>query len=82
MRMKSFAFGTLELVGDITDVSVKDDWIIMNINTTTPAGWTLRAAMTRSDLWTMVKLMCRWSNFRYLVFGSGKAKDAAETPDY
>jgi len=80
--MKSFAFGTLELVGDITDVFVKDDWIIMNINTTTPAGWTLRAAMTRSDVWTMAKLMCRWSVIRSLVFGSGKAKDAAGAPDY
>ena len=82
MRMKSFAFGTLELVGDITDLTVKDGWLILNVNTTTPAGWTLRAAMTREDLWMMVRRMCKWSTLRYLVFGCGKAKEAAEIPDY
>lgn len=82
MRMKSFAFGTLELIGEITDLSVKDDWLIMNIKTTTPAGWTLKAALTHADLWRMIKLMCTWSNFCYTLFGFGKPKDTNHIPEF
>jgi len=82
MRMKSIAFGTLELVGQIIDIAVKDEWLIINIRTTTPAGWTLRAALTREDLWKMIKLMCRPSTFYYIVFGFGKPRDKDRIPEY
>lgn len=72
MRMKSTAIGTVELVGDITNVREVNDWLIMHIRTTTPVGWDLRAALTHEDLRTFVKLLFRPGNLRYLLFGFAK----------
>ncbi len=81
MRMKSTAImGTLEMVGDITDLRVKDDFLIMNVRTT--VGWNLRAALSHNDLLTFVKLLMRPSNLAYLLFGFGKPWDKNRIPEY
>lgn len=82
MRMKSVAFGALELVGEIIDLTVKEDWLIMNVRTTTPAGWTLSTALTRADLWKMMRLLCKPSVLWYILFGFGKPRDKERSPEY
>jgi len=82
MRMKSHFMGTLEVVGQITQLKEKEDWLILNIRTTTPAGWNLTAALTHEDIVTMIKLMLRPSNLRYVLFGFGKPSDKTRVPEY
>jgi len=82
MRMKAEFIGTLEVVGEIAHVKEKDGWLILNVRTTTPAGWNLRAAFTHEDLVTMIKLMLRPSNLRYIIFGFGKPRDQKRLPEY
>lgn len=82
MRMKARFMGTLEVVGQITQLEEKDDWLIMKIRTTTPAGWNLNAALNHEDILTMIKFMLRPSNLRYILFGFGKPRDKTRVPEY
>jgi len=80
--MKAEFLGTLEVAGEITRIQTKADWRIMNIRTTTPAGWNLRAALTHQDIVTMIKLMFSPAVMKYIVFGAGKPKDKNKRPEY
>ena len=82
MRMKARFMGSLEVVGQITQLKEKDDWLIMNVRTTTPAGWDLHAALTHKDIVTMIKLMLRPRTLRYIFFGFGKPGSKNQVPDY
>ena len=79
MRMKSTGIWPLELVGVIIDVKPMDDWLIMHLRTTTPAGWDLKAALTHEDLTTMLKLFFKPRNLKWLVLGFLK-KPVADKP--
>lgn len=74
--------GTLEVVGEITHLNEKDEWLVLNLRTTTPAGWTLRAALTHEDVVRMIRLMLKPSNLRYIIFGFGKPSDKNRVPEY
>lgn len=83
MRMKSsHILGTLELVGEISDIRVKDGWLLMNLRTTTPAGWNLKAALSYADLWDLMKLMCRPRNLVCFIFGFCRRRDKGRIPEY
>ena len=82
MRMKARFTGTIEVVGEITQLKEKEDWLILNIRTTTPAGWNLTAALTHEDIVTMMKFMLRPSNLRYVLLGFGKPSDKTRVPEY
>lgn len=82
MRMKAEFMGTLEVVGEITRLQKKEDWLIMNVRTTAPAGWNLRAAFTHEDLVTMLKLLFRPSILIYIISGFGKPRDKNQRPEY
>lgn len=82
MRMKAEFMGTLEVVGAITKLQRKDDWLVMNVRTTAPAGWNLRAAFTHQDLVTMIKFMLKPSVLGYIIFGFGKPRDKNKRPEY
>lgn len=83
MRMKSYAImGTLEVMGEISDIRVKDEFLIMNIRTTTPVGWNLRAALSHDDLLNFMKLLFKPSNLAYVFFGFGKPRDKKRIPEY
>ena len=81
VRMKSTAImGPLEMVGEITDIKVKDEFLVMNVRTT--VGWNLRAALSHEDLLTMLKLLFKPGNLAYVLFGFGKPKDKTRVPEY
>jgi hypothetical protein len=82
MRMKAEFMGALEVIGEISKLEGKDEWLIMNVRTTTPVGWTLRAAFTHKDLISMIRLILKPSNLRYIIFGFGKPKDPSKPPQY
>lgn len=82
MRMKAQFMGSLEVVGQITHIKEKDEWIIMNVRTTTPAGWDLRAALTHKDIITLLRLMLRPRILLYIIFGFGKPNSKKTVPEY
>jgi hypothetical protein len=82
MRMKSTGIWPLELIGKITDVKVLDDWLIMHLRTSTPAGWDLKAALTHEDLRTLFKLLLKPSNLKYLVLGFFRPLGNKPPPEY
>jgi hypothetical protein len=82
MRMKSTGIWPLELIGNITEVKTMDDWLIMHLRTTTPAGWDLRAALTHEDLRTLFKLLLKPSNLRYLILGFVRPLRNEPPPEY
>ena len=69
MRMRSTGLGKTEMVGDITGLQLMGDYLIMHVETTEPVKWHVRAALTHKDLRTMMKLLLKPSNLRYLLFG-------------
>ncbi len=83
MKMKSRFLGAVELEGQITDLRIEKNWMIMTLKTTTPAGLDLKAAMTHDDLVTLIKLICKKpGNLAYAIFGFGKPKDKVNSPEY
>jgi hypothetical protein len=54
----------------------------MNLRTTTPAGWNLHAALSYSDLMTILKLLCRPKNFINFIFGFCKRSKNGNIPEY
>jgi hypothetical protein len=78
----SHILGTLELVGEISDLSVNGKWILLNLRTTTPAGWNLKAAMSHSDLMTLIKFLFRPKNLINFVFGCCKRENKDQGPEY
>ena len=82
MRMKSRFMGALEIQGQISDLRTKEGWLIMEVRTTTPVGWNLSAALTHNDLMSLIKLMFKPSNIKYLLFGINKPDNKDISPDY
>ena len=83
VRMKSsHILGTLELVGEISDLTVSGKWIVLNLRTTTPTGWNLKAAMSHSDLLTLLKFLFRPKNLIKFLFSCCKRGNKDHIPEY
>ena len=83
MRMRSTGLGKTEMVGDITGLQLVGDYLIMHVQTTEPVKWHVRAALTHKDLRSMMKLLLKPSNLRYLLFGFfSKPKTNRPVPQY
>ena len=74
--------GTLELVGDISDLNVKDKWIVMNLRTTTPTGWNLKAALSHTDVLHVLKLLFRPGNLIRFIFSFCRRGNKDQIPEY
>ena len=82
MRMKAEFMGTLEVSGDISKLVKKGDWLILNVRTTAPVGWNVRAAFSHKDLVSMLKLMMRPAIICYVLTGFFKSHNEKQPPDY
>jgi hypothetical protein len=81
--MKSTAImGALEIIGEISDIRVKGEFLVLNIRTTVPVGWNFKAALSHHDLLAFVKFLLRPSNLLYVLFGFGKPRDKQSVPEY
>ena len=81
MRIKSTAImGNLEMAGQISEIKVKDEFLVMNIRTT--VGWNLRAALSHEDICTFIRLLMKPGNLAYVLLGFGKPRDKARVPEY
>ena len=72
MKMKVSGLENIELAGDIAGLNESDGYLVMNVRLTTPVGWHARAALNHKDLMTLMKLLLKPANLRYILFGFGK----------
>ncbi|MDP2718575.1 MAG: hypothetical protein Q8P44_01890 [Dehalococcoidia bacterium] len=67
MRLRSTGLGKTELIGEVEDLKTMGDFLIMVIGTTRPVKWKVRAALTRKDVFNLMRLMLKWPNLMYLL---------------
>lgn len=83
MRMKSsHILGTLELVGEISDLTVEGKWMVLNLRTTTPVGWNLKTAVSYSDLLRLLKLLLKPKSFFKFLCGCCIPGKKDQVPEY
>lgn len=75
MKMKVSGLQHVELIGDVTQLSESEGYLVMNVKLDNPVGWTATAALTHHDLMTLVKLLLKPSALRYILFGFGKPQN-------
>ena len=82
MRMKSTGLGRMELVGNFDEISSNGDYLILSVRTTEPVRWHLRTAISRKDALSVLKLLLKPGNLRF-IFAWMFKHDKGETPsDY
>ncbi len=80
MRLRSTGLGKTELVGEVEDLKRSGDFLIMVVNTTSPVKWKVRAALSHKDMFSLLRMMLKWSILRYLL--RIKDKPNAEIPAF
>ena len=80
MKMKVSGLQHVELVGEVTRLNESEGYLLMNVKLDNPVGWTATAALTHSDLMTLIKLLARPAALRYVLFGFGKPRSRPTGP--
>ena len=78
MRMRSTGLGKTELQGDIANLEPRESLLILNVHTTSPVQWHVRAAMQRKDLIKFIKSIF---SFRVIAYLLGIAAGKSSEPD-
>ncbi|UCD28976.1 MAG: hypothetical protein JSV03_00390 [Planctomycetota bacterium] len=77
--MRSTGLGKTELRGDISSLEPHEGLLILNVQTTSPVQWHVRAGMQRKDI---LKLLTSVFNFKVIKFlvgiTIGKPKEPSE----
>ena len=55
MRMRSTGLGKTELEADVASLELKEGMLLLNIQTTKPVIWHIRAGIQRKDIFKMMK---------------------------
>jgi hypothetical protein len=91
MLTRSTGLGRTELVGDIKNLDVKGDYIIIHCKTTDPVKWQVRVALNFTDLLITTKLIFLtrkgWAFvfkqiFKFIIRPFTKDKSYARPDDY
>jgi hypothetical protein len=59
MRMRSTGLGTTELVGNVSDITRENGYLVLHVNTIEPVRWHVRTAMSWVDLFKIGLLMIK-----------------------
>ncbi len=77
MRMRSTGLGKTELVGDISQLEISGDLIILHVQTTKPVRWHVRTGVQRKDLLRLAGMFFSFSMLKYLLkVGNHKEPDS------
>jgi hypothetical protein len=66
MLMRSTGLGKAELVAEIVALKRQGDYLIMELQTTTPVRWKIRSALSHKDLRMLLKAMMTASALSFL----------------
>ncbi|MFH1651466.1 MAG: hypothetical protein ABID87_05150 [Chloroflexota bacterium] len=67
MRLRSTGLGKTELKARAAEITTKDGYLIMVMQTIEPVQWRVRAAMTPGDIGALVRLLLRPKVLMYLL---------------
>ena len=79
MRMRSTGLGKTELVGDIAGVTMIGSILVLNVHTTSPVRWHVRAAIQRKDILKLAKAIFSFALLKYLFCTLIKSSKEPET---
>jgi hypothetical protein len=67
MRMRSTGLGTTELVGNVSDITRENGYLVLHVNTIEPVRWHVRTAMSWVDLFKIGLLMIKPSTLLFVL---------------
>lgn len=82
MKMRSTGLGKTELTGGIEDIRVMGDFLVLVIQTSQPVKWKVRAALDHRDLFSLLRLMFKLSNLKYILLGLFRRKKNPDIPAF
>ena len=82
MKMRSTGLGETVLVGELDKITLKDDYLVMHVNTLEPVQWHVRAAIDYKDLVTLIKLILKGPVLKFLLLGIKNWKNPRQTDDF
>ncbi len=80
--MRSTGLGETVLVGELDKITLKDDYLIMHVNTLEPVQWHVRAAIDYKDLFVLIKLILKGPVLKFLFLGIKNWKNPRQTDDF
>ncbi len=82
MRFKSSGLGKTELKGDLVDLSLAgEDLLVLHIQTTEPVQWHLRAGLEFSDIPKILRGLLKPSILFFIIRTLFYIKKAPKEPD-
>ncbi len=75
MRFRSTGLGKTMLHGDVIDVNVVEDCIVLHIQSVSPVRWHIRAALTYKGLLKVIRLTLKASVIKFLLLGFKRLKN-------
>ena len=82
MKMRSTGLGETVLVGELDKITLKDDYLIMHVNTLEPVQWHVRAAIDYKDLFVLIKMVLKGPVIKFLFSGIKNWKNPRQTDDF
>jgi len=80
--MRSTGLGKAELVAQIVSLRRQGDYLIMEMQTTEPVRWKMRAALCRKDLGGVLKAMLKLTVIAFLLSIKGWIRPAEHPGDF
>ncbi len=67
MRMRSTGLGKTELEAEVASLELREGMLLLNIHTTKPVIWHIRAGIQRQDIFKMMKSVLRFRVIMHVV---------------
>jgi len=82
MLFRSTGLGKTELTAKVVDMKRQGDYLILQVDTLEPVRWRIRAGFCVRDLGTVIKLMLKGSNLKFLLSPGNWRKQAEHPGDF
>ena len=82
IRLRSTGLGKTELVARVDGLKRQGNHLVLSVKTTEPVSWHVRAAISYSDLMTLVRLLLRPKVVWYVITGFFSRKDQGLIDDF
>ncbi len=67
MRMRSTGLGKTELEADVVSLEPKEGMLLMNIHTTKPVIWHIRAGIQRKDIFKLIRALLSFRVIKHIL---------------
>ncbi len=67
MRMRSTGLGKTELEAEVASLELREGMLLLNIQTTKPVIWHIRAGIQRQDIFKMMKSVLSFRVIKHVV---------------